>query len=63
MALGTRVYRERGLMATAGRGAGTKRIAVTAARIPRHFRLERKMEYAALPATVDAIIESVRAIR
>jgi len=63
MALGTRVYRERGLMATVGRGEGTKRIAATAARIPHHFRLERRIDYAALPATVDAIIEGIRAVR
>lgn len=60
-ALGRRVYRERGLMATVGRGMGAQRIVAAAERIPHHFRLDRKLNYTALPATVDAIIEAVRA--
>lgn len=62
-ALGTRVYRERGLMATAGRPTGAARIAMAASRIPHHFRMERKRDFAFLPATVDAVIEKLRTLR
>lgn len=61
-ALGTRIYRERGLMAIAGRPAGAARIAMAAARIPYHFRMERRLDFAGLPATIDAVIEKLRAI-
>jgi len=62
-ALGTRVYRERGLMAIAGRRGGMERIAAVAARIPRHFRLERRIDYASLPATVEAVLDGLRSMR
>lgn len=62
-ALGTRVYRERGLMAIAGRRGGMERIAAVAARIPRHFRLERRVDYASLPATVEAVLDGLRSMR
>lgn len=62
-ALGTRVYRERGLMATAGQPAGAARIAMAASRIPHHFRMERKRDFALLPATVDAVIEKLRTLQ
>lgn len=59
-ALETRVYRHRGLTAIAGRTAGTQRIATAAARIPHHFRMERRVDYASLPATVDVVMAALR---
>lgn len=62
-ALATRVYRERGLMATVGRAAGIARVAEISSRIPHHFRMERRVDYANLPATLDGVLATLRAVR
>lgn len=62
-ALSTRVYRERGLIATVGKVAAIARIAAASSRIPHHFRMERRLDYASLPATVNGVLAALQALR
>jgi hypothetical protein len=58
-ALRTQVYRPRGLEILAQPEAAIQRIADTARAIPQHFRLERRVDYANLPRTIEAILQSL----
>jgi len=57
------VYRWRTLQRSTGKVEANTRVLRTAAGIPRHFELARRMDYGEIDATIDAVLETVRLSR
>jgi hypothetical protein len=61
--VGRQVYRWRSLQGAAGKVEAMSRVVRTAAGIPRHFELWRRLDYGELDATIDAVVETARLTR